>query len=100
MSDGRFFSIKQYVVTKLTKVLKDHEKLRFEKDLDDYLQQAGIELTGQMKVGAKLAMPKDKQVQKREEGVGPILDWSIYEIDIVRYFKKQSNRGKNVFIII
>ena len=63
--------------------------LRFEKDLDENLRQAGIEFTVLMKVGAKLAMLKCN-VQKREEGVDPILDWSIYAIERVRYFKKQS----------
>ena len=78
---------KQSAVTKLIKVLKDHEKLRFEKDLDDHLQLVGIEFTTQTKVGTKLAMLKDK-INKGEEGVEPVLDWSLYEIDRSRYFKK------------
>ena len=80
---------KQSAVTKLIKVLKDHEKLRFEKDLDDHLQLVGIEFATK-KVGAKLVMLKDK-INKREEGVEPVLDWSLNEIDRSRYFKKQSN---------
>lgn len=52
------------VVTKLIKVLKENEKTRFENDLNVDLERAGIAFTAQMKVGAKLAMLKDK----REEG--------------------------------
>ena len=80
---------KQLVVTKLIKVLKDHEKVRFEKDLDDHLRLVGIEFTTQTKVGAKLTMLKDR-VNKREEGEDPVLDWSLYKVDRNRYFKKQS----------
>ena len=42
-----------------------------------------------MKVGAKLAMLKEK-IDKREEGTDPVVDWNVYKIDRVRYFKKQS----------
>lgn len=81
--------MKAIIVTQLTKVLKEHEKLRFEKNLDGDLHQVGIEFKVQMKVGAKLAMLKDK-VEKLEEGTEPMLYWStsIYEIDQVRYFKR------------
>ena len=51
---------------------------------------AGIEFTVQMKVRAKLTMLKYK-IEKREEGTDLVLDWSVYEIDRVRYFKKQSD---------
>ena len=81
---------KEGVVTKLAKALKQNDKIRFEKDLDEDLRQVGIEFTVQTKVGAKLAMLKD-EIDKREEGSEPLLNWSLYEIDRNRYFKKQSN---------
>ena len=76
------------VVTKLIKILKENEKTRFENDLNVDMERSGIIIT-QMKVGAKLAMLKDK-IDKREEGTDPVVDWNVYEINRVRYFKKQS----------
>ena len=53
------------------------------------MEQSGITITPQMKVGAKLAMLKDK-IDKKEDGTDPVVDWNVYKIDRVRYFKKLS----------
>ena len=78
------------MVTKLIKALRENEKTRFENHLDVDLERAGISFTAQMKVGAKLAMLKHK-IDKKEVGTDLVVDWNVYEIDRVRYFKKQSD---------
>ena len=67
------------VVTKLAKALKKNETIRFEKDLDEDLRRVEIEFIVQTKVGAKLAMLKDK-IDKREEGSEPLLDFKTMEL--------------------
>ena len=75
------------MVTQCVEAIGAHEKKRFETEVVRELTAHNAEFTPSMKVAAKLALLK----QIIEENEDDERDWSAYEVDIKKYFKKQSN---------
>jgi len=59
-------------------------------NLNDDLRTLDIEFTPAMKVVAKLSLLKEKIEHNQKAGIEVNVDWNTYEIDRVKFFKKQS----------
>ena len=78
-------------ITRITAVLKANEKVRFETELNSDLTKVGLEFTSTMKLGTKLSMLKEKIQLDESKGITATVEWNPYEIDRVKFFKKQSD---------
>ena len=89
---------KPKMVTRVIEALMADEKIGFKNCLNADLTKVGIEYTGRTTVGSKLSMLKDK-VKRKEDNADTKIDWSVYEIDRVKYFKKISNEYNALSLI-
>ena len=78
-------------ITRMIVVLKANEKVRFETELNSDLTKVGLEFTSTMKLGTKLSLLKEKIQLDETKGIHGTVEWNAYEIDRVKFFKKQSD---------
>ena len=78
---------KKAPVSKAIKALSENEAKRFEKQVEDEFEKLLIPITGSMKLNTKLTLLKHAVEESVDKDVDEI-DWSEFDIDIKKYFKK------------